>query len=380
MYHGGELLLFAAAPWSLYAMRWAANKTPILCFTISLLSAALLFFAKLTGLIVFATNVMAISLGALASRRRLDSPTIAMWMASAIAALCFMMFWVARGPVPGSGSTFSFSWFPIWFSVTGVAFSGISGLEFLQWLLYRWVRTISDFSMGIEPSYVLGPLGMLLMVWVWYRLRYTRYRDMAVLLLTVILLYAIVLATEMYVSSATIPFEERYFRYAGILFFLLFLTAIDQWRVRFAKGLACLVVIVLGLYGLRNYATGAYAQMRAGYYDPVTGISQEMVSPAILEYLRSEITRRNFQRPIALIPSPVAGISLPRFRILHPFGAWAGYNERTKWVGRVDKIFVVLPEKTLLNGKSEAILRAFTDYEFDNWKHTKLDAMIIYTQ
>ena len=380
MYWGGEVLLFATAPWSLYAMRWAANKQPILCFTISLLAAALLFFAKLTGLIVFATNVMAISLGALASQRRLSSSTIAMWVASAIAALCFWMFWVARGPVPGGVSTFSFNWLPIWFSIAGAAFSGISGLEFVQWLLFRWARTISDFSIGIEPNYVLGPLGMLLIVWVWFRLRYTRYRDMAVLLLTIILLYAIVIAALMYVSRDTIPFEERYFRYAGILFFLLLLTAIDQWRVRFAKGLACLMVIVLGLYGLKNYVTGAYAQMRAGYYDPVTGISQEMVSPAILESLRSEITRYNFERPIVLIPSPVAGISLPRFRILHPFGAWAGYTERTKWVGRADKLFVVLPENTLLNGKAEAILRAFTDYEFDNWKHTKFDGMIIYTQ
>src|SRR5262249_13382835 len=147
------------------------------------------------------------------------------------------------------------------------------------------------------------------------------------------------------------------FRYAGILFFLLLLTAIDQWRVRFAKVLACLVVLVLGLYGLRSYATFAYAQMRAGYYDPATGISQEMVSPAVLGYLRSEATRHNFQHPIALIPSPTAGISLQRFRILHPFGDWTGYTERTKWVGRADKIFVVLPEKTLPNRTAETILR-----------------------
>src|SRR6516164_2890738 len=149
MYWGGEVLLFATAPWSLYAMRWAANKQPILCLTISLLSAALLFFAKLTGLIVFATNVVAISLLALINQRRLGSSTIAMLVASAIAALCFMIFWVARGPVPVGGSTFSFGWVPIWFSIAGVAFSGISGLEFVQWLLFRWARTISDFSIGI---------------------------------------------------------------------------------------------------------------------------------------------------------------------------------------------------------------------------------------
>src|SRR4029453_16805079 len=39
MYHGGEVLLFAVAPWSLHVMRLAANKTPIFCLAISLLSA-----------------------------------------------------------------------------------------------------------------------------------------------------------------------------------------------------------------------------------------------------------------------------------------------------------------------------------------------------
>src|SRR5262249_28055404 len=147
----------------------------------------------------------------------------------------------------------------------------ISGLEFLVWFLshrfieYRWVKINSDLSMVLGVSYVLGPLGLLLMWWVWLRLRYTRYRNAAILLLTIILLYAIVVAA-MYLGAANVSFEERHFRYAGILFFLLLLTAIDQWRVRFANGLACLAVIMLGLYGQKNSVSGAYAQMR--HYDP----------------------------------------------------------------------------------------------------------------
>src|SRR5262249_21585374 len=390
-YHGGELLLFAAAPWSLYAMRWAANKPPIICFTISLLSAALLFFAKLTGLVVFASNVIAISLVALANQRRLDSSTIAVWVASAIGALCFMVFWAARGPVPASGSTFSFSWVPIWYSVAASAFSGISGLEFFDWLLahrfigYHWVRISSDLSKALELSYVFGPLALLLIAWVWVRLRYTRYRNMAVLLLTIILLYAIAIAAMNIRVAEEVPLEERYLRYAGILFFLLLLTAVDQWRAPLAKGLACVVVIVLGLYGLKRDATFAYVQMRAGNYDPMTKLSQD-ISPAVLEYLRSEVRRHNFQRPIALVSSPTAFISLPRFRILHPFGGWLKYKEETnwrrptKWAGRAEKIFVVLPQEMALNGKAENVLRLLTSYEFDGWKHTMLDGMIIYTQ
>jgi hypothetical protein len=290
IYNGGEVLLFAAAPWSLYAMRWAANKPPFLCLAVSLLSAALLFLTKLTGLIVFAANVGAISLVALVSQRRLSSSIISMWVASAIAALCFVMFWLARGPVAARGGTFTFSWLPIWFSLTGVAFSGTSALEFLIWFLEHTVRIVSAstestdlYTRILRVSHVLGPLGVLLIMWVWLRLRQTRYRDMTVLLLTVILLYAIPLVA-MYIRGAPVSAEDRHFRYAGILFFLLLLTAIDQWRVPFAKGLACMVVIMLGLYGLKTSAMSAYAQMRsAGYYDPMYGIYQDIVSPATLE-------------------------------------------------------------------------------------------------
>jgi hypothetical protein len=373
VYHGGEVLLFAAAPWSLYAMQWAVNKPPILCLVVSLLSAALLFFAKLTGIIVFATNVAAISVSALVSERRVSPSIMAMWLASAIGALCFLMFWLARGPVPAGGSTFTFRWLPIWFSVTGAAFSGVSGLDFLLWFLgHPWVQIMSG-QRGTELLiYVLGPLGLVLMVWVWFRLRRTRYREMAVLLLTIILLYTI--AGAMYLRGAYI-FQDRHFRYVGILFFLLLLTAIDQWRVPLAKNLVWVVVIVLGLYGLKQSFTGAYAQMRAGYYDPMAGISQE-ISPAILEYMRSEIIQHNYRRPIAVVPSPSAGVSLPRFRIIAPFKEIRAH----KWAGRAEKIFVVVHEEMLLNGKAEAILRSFISYEFDDWRQMKLDGMIIYTQ
>jgi hypothetical protein len=366
-YWGGELLLFATAPWSLYAMLWLTNKPPILCFTISLLSAALLFFAKLTGLIVFATNLVAISLIALVNHRRLDSSIIAMWVASAIAALCFMIFWVGRDPVAAVMRTIPFSWFPILFSVAGAVFSGIYGVDLF--VGHPWMKINGQWVTAL-----LGPIGLLLMVWVWHRLRHTRYRNMTVLLLTIILMYSIATSITLYLWGV-ISFEDRHFRYAGMLFFLLLLTAVDQWRAPLAKGIVLAVVIVLGLYGLRNYATFAYAQMRAGYYDPISGISQEM-SPAILEYMRSEVTRHNFQRPIAAIPQPSAAISLPGFRII-----LIGWDRQPiKWAGRAEKIFVVVPEEMLLNNEVEAILRSFTDYDFDKWSRMKLSGMIIYTQ
>jgi hypothetical protein len=142
-----------------------------------------------------------------------------------------------------------------------------------------------------------------------------------------------------------------------------------------AKGLTWVVVIVLGLYGLRNYATFAYAQMRAGNYDPTSRISQDM-SPAILEYLRSEVARQNVKRPIVAISSPSAVLGLPGFRAI-----LIGWDRQpTKWAGRAEKIFVVMPEMAPPNGEAEAILRSFDDYDFDKWGRTRLGGMIIYIQ
>jgi hypothetical protein len=382
MYNGGELLLFAVAPWSLYVMRRAIYKPPMLCFTISLVMAAVLFVAKLTGIVVFATNVAAVSLLALACQRRLSASIIAMWLSSAVGALCFSMFWLARGPVPASGSTFTFWWFPILFSVTGVTFSGISVLDFLGWFLgHPWIGIISGQGATELLSYLLGPLGLLLIAWVWLRLRRTQYREMAVLLLTIVLLYAIAIAA-MYLRGASVSFEERNFRYAGILFFLLLLMAADQWHVPAAESLVWVVVIVLGFYGLKQSVTGTYAHMRSGYYDPMTGISQDILSPAVLEYMRSETARQSFQRPVAVIPSAAAAISLPRFRIIYIPGQYLTLEKLSakKWAGRVEKVFVVVQEEMLPNGKAEAILRSFTGYEFDSWSQIKLDGLIIYTQ
>ncbi len=52
----------------------------------------------------------------------------------------------------------------------------------------------------------------------------------------------------------------------------------------------------------------------------------------------------------------------------------------TKFAGRTDIIFVVVQKEMLANGKAEAILRSFTDYDFENWRRTNLDGMVIYTQ
>jgi hypothetical protein len=372
MYHGGEVLLFAVAPWCLYWLRYAVLKPPIACFVISLSLAALLFVAKLIGLVLFAANVLAISLFEIARQRRLSRSTLAMLAAAAVAALCFVVFWLARGTggiitvtaLTGNQAFPPVTWSAILFPLSGAAFSAISALDLARRL------SPADF---LATIYLLGPLALTSFIWIWYRLRRTRYRTMATVLLAVITFYTIAYVL-MYISGILINFEERYLRYAGILSLLLLLVVLDQERTVLARGVALTGVVAFAVYGLISFAAGARGLMRGHYYDPISGTSQRIVPPVVLEYLRSEMTEHNWQRAIAVLPTPESAIAIPRFRIIIP-------TSRHNWVGRVDRLFVVAPEWMLEKGKAEVLLKSFTDYQADNWSELHFDdGTVVYSQ
>ena len=372
-YNGGEVLLFAVAPWSLYALRRAVDRPAAVCLGISLLAAALLFMAKLTGLVVFAANVLAISLLEAMRQRRVTASLIAMWLASAAAAMLFIGLWYPRGEMPAGGSEFVFTWPGIWFPVTAAVFAGVSGLDLLSWLF-------SSPSDLLAETFVLGPLSVMLMVWVWVRLWGTPYRAMAVCLFVVIGFYVIAI-TALYFRGAPITFHERHLRYAGILFFLVFLVAMDQSRPPL-KGLGLLFAGAFAVYGVTSYVVSAHELTQGRYDDPPSGISQQIVSPVVLEYLRSEMEQHSWRRPIAVLPSTEAAMGLPGFRtIIMPleFPLPEMISVRS-WAGKADRIFVVVQEKMLANGRAEALLRSFVGYSLDAWSQRRMGDMVVYSQ
>jgi hypothetical protein len=237
IYNGGELLLFAAAPWCLLWLRWAVDKPPVVCFAVSLLSVALLFVVKLTGLVVFAATVLAIGAIEVMRQRRLPFPILAMLAASGAAAISFMVFWVGRGAVPAGGSGIAVTWRAILFPISATAFSGVATNDLLSWLLLHPPAPILSDAGVI--SYILGPLGLLLLFWFWIRLRTTRYRPMAICLLTIIALYTAVFVA-MYSQGAAISFEERNLRFSNRPFGVKHFQTIHHCNVDVAHGLALL--------------------------------------------------------------------------------------------------------------------------------------------
>ena len=282
-YHGGEILLFAVAPWALYVLQRAVEKPPLICFAISLLSAALLFFAKETGLLCFGANVLAISLLYVAREARLSSSIIAMWAASLTGALLYLLFWPARDLGVGSAR-----WLDIWFPVAGTAFAGFSGLDLLKSLLMHSSEMIAfdPYVAADKSNYVLGPVGLLFIILIWFRIRGTRYRAMAILLLSIAAIYTAALIVIYYFTHTLFDraapfFEERHLRYSGIIVFLLFLVAIDQSGRSLAKSCALLVVGAFAAYGLMSFTSNTLEPGEGRDYDRfITSVMTSLVTMA----------------------------------------------------------------------------------------------------
>ena len=140
-----------------------------------------------------------------------------------------------------------------------------------------------------------------------------------------------------------------------------------------------LVVGTFAFGGLASFAAGARVLIHGHYYDPVSGTSQQIVPPAILEYLRSAATEHHWQNPIAVLPSPVAAVALPGFRfiVIHP--DFIG-GKTWVWAGRADRIFVVVQETMIQDGRAGAVLKSFVNYDVSDRDQTHVEGMVIYSQ
>lgn len=381
-YIGGEVILFAILPWFLSALRWGIQARPPAAFTVSVVSAALLFFAKLSGLVAFVVTVGALSLLEISTQRRITSSLLAIWGGAAVAALFLYFFWLGHGATPISGAHYAFTWPAISFPIEGAVFSAVTTQGLAEWLFMRPPAPILSSSTTV--SYVLAPLGGVLMGWVWFVLRNTPYRAMVIFMFLIIALYIAAFFIIYVRDAGTVAFVERYFRYPGLLSFLLLLVAADQCRRRLAKAITIVIIGMFSVYGLASYANTARKSVRNRQYDQASGTSMQFISPVVLQYLRSEMATHNWRHAVVAMGGPQGALGLPNYRILSSFSftdeASLEGIARQKWAGRTDRIFVVLDEKMLADAKAEAVLKTFVDYNYDAWSQKAIDGAIVYFQ
>lgn len=378
IYTGGEHILFALAPWCLLILLQSQDRRPWQIVLACLVAGGALFFAKLTGLVLFAATVLAIALHRVVSSRRVDASVLAYAVGSGLLLWAFKIFWRSHGSTPADGHGFTPSVEAVLFPMAATAFSGLSLPEFLSWVFLNPSRPImSDLE---STSFILAPVALGLAVWVFLQLRVRHNHTLSIMFLLMGIYGAILCG--LYMTGASISFEGRHFRTTGILFLLLALMAAHHAGRRWWL-VASLVVAFFGLYGITSYASGARRNARSASYDPVSGVVHEVVKTEALRETRRIVDAAGpDQKAIIVVTTPALGVAFPGQRIIGLHVDFTSLDDlrNFRWTGRSGLVVVLCESRMTSNGKATALLAAFENYPLDSWQESRVGDAVIYHQ
>lgn len=377
IYNGGEVLLFWAAPWAFLLLWKSLEYGPFYTFATALLGAAILFFAKLSGLIVFTAVTASLALGDLWKNGRVRIPSAALILGSVTAAGLFWWAWISRGNTPAGVGSSPGGWEAWLFPPAAAVFSGVSLHDFLARVFIHPSRPLLPGADLRVTAWILGPAAVACLIWIWRKLRMdANSRTWIGLAGTIVLIQTGIFAI-LYGKGSAISMEERHLRFAGILMFLSMLMAAEKSDTGGRK-IFTGVTLFFGAYGLASFAFGVKQTAKSGRMDPVSGIQQMVVSPKALAVLRQN--KNPGEKPVAVVSSPEAGLALPGWRIipLHLDFTEAAELKKLRWSGRVPKLYIVLEERMEKNGKAQILLESFSDYRSGEWKRKMVEGTVIY--
>jgi hypothetical protein len=138
-------------------------------------------------------------------------------------------------------------------------------------------------------------------------------------------------------------------------------------------------VVVLAAYGTSSY----FVRLKHALNLPLgeRGFRHAVASAGALQYIKSQPAIR---RPgtLVIVTSPEIALELPGPRVLSnhaDFETEALLRSRA-YRGKVQTLIVVLQTAFLYNGKADAILESFKDYDRDRWHSHSVDGFTIFTQ
>lgn len=380
-YSGGEVLLFGVAPWftlmawRLRELRWSA-VLPLVAGT------AVLVFAKLTGLIVGAAVVGGAAVCGDEAWRRWDTvrKLVVAGVAIALMGAIFYFTWYTRGATAASipaeahrdGLLFYVS-----FGVGSLWSSALSLLDLSNYLFLNPGRQI--LQSGDAVAYAFFPLAVATYAITWMRLRhgYGEYLGFTYSISAAIFVFFLL----MWLTGASISFEERHFRIPSLLLFVGVVqafTASRSWLMRIAfvavAGLAC-------IYGITSFATRTVANSHYPMGD--RGFRQINASAEAVAFIRTiDLAGPDTKKTLIFLPSPEIALEVRNAR------SWSNHADfdsletlRSQvYRGRVDRLYVFLQKRLLSSGKADAILRSFVDYSIDGWTMVPLGDLVCFYQ
>ena len=382
-YYGGETLLFGVAPWATLLFWKLRDLSPPSVLPLIAALIALAFF-KLSGPI-YGLALLGACLFSVNDGRLFRTPQ--RWLVAAIVTasfgVVFYFLWLAKGLTAATtaGSCVAgLSPISLVFPIVAPAMSIVGFTDFLHRLSRAALAPpgLPSPKLIIELSV---PIVATMYVIVWLRLRkepkltgYTNFASITFLLFTLAFIV-------LYLRNAAIDIQERHFRSVGLLLLPGIVQAFSLGTSRWLRGGFYLAIVGSVVYG----AYAFYCRERENLTFPLgaQGYRQDEASPRVVEFIRGRFhDQEDSAKPIVYVSSSVLALEFAGARLIVPAHGKEAVDvlASRRYRGHVQSIYIFLEKRMLQNGKAQAILRSFVNYDGMRWRQIDLGDYVCFFQ
>lgn len=380
IYIGGEILLFGIAPWFLLLV-WKLRELRWFAVPPLVIGMAVMFFAKISAVILACAAISAAVLsGPHPWRDKADTVRRGAVAGLAIAIVGVVLYyaWYSRGWTAAS-TVAAIDWSAIVphaiFMLSCIWGAALSFGEMANFILLHPGRAI--FSSSLVVGYILALPAAVTLYLVWRQLRRT-YPDYLVFAGLTTLAYGAVFLF-LWAHGATIGQEERYFRPLSLLLLVGAVQAFLTVPSKLLRLCGALLALVGALYGLAAHAR--HVVVNLGHPLGVRDFRHSTANDAVIKFIRTiDVPSPDRGSTLIFVPSPEIGLEVRNVRVMaNHADFWSIEDMRNqKFRGRVPRLYIIVQQKLVGEGKAKAMMASFVDYKPDEWKEKPLDGFVCF--
>ena len=373
-YNGGEVLMFGANPW-FFLVVWRLRRFPWIAVPLLLVSALILVFFKLTGVLVAGSAV-----GAAVLAKDGVWPVTADTLRKAfvagvmlfVFAIVFYFAWYSRGATP-AGESSGLHWEKM---MPHAAFAAVAiwGASFSLGDLaaYVLVNPAHPLLSSLQLlGYIMLPFALATFVLVWRTQAQSRPEYLRFVFWMGVSFSGVLLVSWLR-GGRVGEYEDRHFLSISLTLLPAVVETFTAARLRALRGCFWTVAAAMSLYGVASFAEHAKQNLRSPVSD--RGFRQHNISQAALDFLHSIDRGADAASTVVYVQSKEIGLELQHARAIS-----VQMDFMTKQTlaglafhGRVPQLYVLLASRLVDNGKADLILKSFVDYPADAWTKTTL--------
>ncbi len=379
IYTGGEVLLFGTAPWVLLLV-WKLRDLTWRAVVPLLAGALAMVFAKLTGLILAAAAIaaaVASCAGPWFTRQRMRKALVA-GTTIAVMGLLFHELWVSRGWTHAESLT-EVRW-PMLAGLTGFAISAVMTAslslgELATFVFLHPKRPLVDSNLTLY--WTLLPLAVVLLVVVCRRL-HTEYADYLRFALAFALSVGAVIVW-IWSSSSSVTADERHLRIVSLVLLVGIVHSFIELPNRLLRRLIAATVGLAAVYGIASAAVHVAANLERPL--GIRGFRHWIANAAVVDFIRTiDVPAPDRAATLILVTSPEIGLEVRNVRVVSNHAAMQAAEDLREqtYRGRVPRLYVIVQQRLIAEGKADIILDSFVDYPRERWQLIPLGDFICF--